>query len=58
MSLYRVTWEIDIDAESPREAAETAKEIQLIPFESGNSASIFEIKRWPNGEKTTVDLIS
>jgi hypothetical protein len=29
MKNYRVSWEIDIDADSPREAAERALEIHL-----------------------------
>lgn len=28
---YRVVWQIDIDANSPREAAELAKQIQIDP---------------------------
>ena len=28
MTLYRVTWEIDLDAESPKDAAERARAIQ------------------------------
>lgn len=56
MSLYRVTWEIDIDAGNPQEAAERAKEIQLLPFDLGNLASIFEVQNHETGKKTTVDL--
>lgn len=37
---YRVKWEIDIDADSPREAAEKAREIQLDPE---SQATVFEI---------------
>lgn len=37
---YRVRWEIDIDADSPREAAEKAREIQLDPE---STAIVFEV---------------
>jgi hypothetical protein len=56
MSLYKVTWKIDIEAGNPREAAERAKEIQLTPFGLGNLASIFEVRDHETGKKTTVDL--
>lgn len=38
MHSYRVTWEIDVEAETPREAAEQAKAIQQDP---GSWASVF-----------------
>lgn len=40
MPFYRVTWEIDLDAESPREAAEKARYIQ----EHNSSAHIFSVR--------------
>jgi len=39
MADYRVTWEIDIEADSPREAAEQALKIQRRP---GSSAVVFD----------------
>jgi hypothetical protein len=57
MSLYRITWEIDIDAGNPYEAAEKAKEIQLLPFDLGNLASIFEVRDSSTGKETTVNLL-
>jgi hypothetical protein len=41
MILYRVTWEIDIDAESPRQAAERALEIHRDPK---SIATVFEVQ--------------
>jgi hypothetical protein len=37
---FRVIWEIDIEAESPKEAAQEARVIQLTP---GMSATIFDV---------------
>lgn len=49
---YRVCWEIDIWAASPREAAEEAKRIQQDAF---SSATVFDVIN-AAGEKRTVDL--
>lgn len=57
MSLYRVTWKIDIEAENPREAAEMAKEIQLEPLGNDNLASIFEVTENKGKKHTTVNLL-
>lgn len=38
--LYRVTWKIDINAESPREAAEEARRIQRDP---DSTANVFDV---------------
>lgn len=38
--LFSVTWEMDIEADSPREAARLAREIQLNPE---SEAVIFEV---------------
>lgn len=40
MPEYRVMWEIDIEAESPRQAAEKALEIQR---EAGSEAVVFSV---------------
>lgn len=40
MNEYRVTWTIDIEAESPREAAELARAAQVL---EGTSAVVFEV---------------
>ena len=52
MSHYRVSWEIDIDAESPREAAEKAREIQQDVF---STATVFVCWNGDTGEDITID---
>jgi hypothetical protein len=41
MMEYRVTWEIDVDAESPEEAARIAQEIQR---DSDSWATVFTVE--------------
>lgn len=50
--MYRVIWEIDIDADSPTEAAEKALEIQRDP---NSSATVFTC-RDEFGNETCPDL--
>ena len=50
---YRVTWVIDIPAESPRAAAETARRIQLDPE---SSATIFDVSKHPDGNMVEIDV--
>ena len=50
---YRVTWEIDIEAGSPREAAELARACQVRP---GTTAVVFYCAD-ESGETTCVDLL-
>jgi hypothetical protein len=52
MTDYRVSWDIDIDADSPREAAERALEIQRRP---DSIATAFTV-RDEAGESIEVDL--
>lgn len=54
--LFNVKWEIDVDAESPREAAEMAKDIQLDRIEWGNTATIFDVTD-ESGKVVRVDLL-
>ena len=54
MMNYRVSWEIDIDADSPREAAERALEIQRRP---DSIATVFTV-RDETGKSIEVDLDS
>lgn len=49
---YLVTWEIDIYADSPREAAEKAWEHMRVPDSSANVFNVID----KDGDKTTVDL--
>lgn len=54
---YRVTWVIEVEAESPREAAEEAQRIQRDP---DSLATVFVVSEYNNGgeiQKTqSVDL--
>lgn len=51
--LYCVRWEIDVQADSPREAAEQALEIQR---RRDSTATVFEVVG-PDGTSETVDLL-
>lgn len=50
---YHVVWEIDIDADSPREAAEQAFHYMQIPGTSANAFDVFD----EDGEPVHVDLM-
>jgi hypothetical protein len=50
--LYFVSWDIDIEADSPKEAAQKARRIQR---DLDSIATIFSV-RDPRGEVTSVDL--
>ena len=50
--MMRVIWEIDLDADSPREAAEKALAIHRNPE---SIATVFDVVD-KTGRKTTVDL--
>ena len=50
---YRVTWEIDIEADSAHEAAETALEIQRQP---DSTATVFTIVRDGTDDYLVIDL--
>jgi hypothetical protein len=49
---YRVEWEIEIDAETPREAAEKAFEAMQVPT-TANAFDVYD----PKGNKVHVDLM-
>jgi len=53
MPSYRITWEIDVDADSPREAAHRAREIQLDPEAW---VGCFEIREDGSDEVLRVDI--
>jgi hypothetical protein len=53
MQTYSVSWEIDIDADSPREAAEKARAIQL---REGSIATVFMVFN-DRGDGVQVDLL-
>jgi hypothetical protein len=50
---FRVIWEIDIEAESPKEAVQEARVVQLTP---GMSATIFEVWVHAAGKMHRIDL--
>lgn len=52
MQTYRVTWTIEIDAESPREAAETAREIL---FDAESIGNVFEVEHEDGVEVVDLD---
>lgn len=54
MPTYKLVWEIEIDAETPLEAAGKALEYQRDP---GGEATIFDVFG-EDGEVTQVDLLS
>jgi len=51
---FRVIWEIDIDAEGPKEAAEEARAIQLTP---GMPATVFDVWAYGAGKMHRIDLV-
>ena len=57
MSEYKVTWTVDVEADSPRDAAEKALEMQR---DKRSSAVIFEVSAWSDidgfSTDTTIDL--
>jgi hypothetical protein len=50
MSLYKVTWTIEVDADSPKKAAELAREIQV---DENSTATFFSVT---NMDETDVDV--
>jgi hypothetical protein len=51
---FRVIWEIDIEAAGPKEAAQQARGIQLIP---GMLATVFEVWAYTAGKMHRIDLV-
>lgn len=52
MSMYRVVWEIDLDADSPREAAEIALRVQR---DTDSLATVFAVTD-ERGDLHMIDL--
>ena len=50
---FRVIWEIDIDADSPKQATEQARAVQLDP---GMPATVFEVWEYAKQKMQRVDL--
>lgn len=54
MTMYHIQWEIDLDANSPREAAERAMRLLRLPF---TTATVFDvIEHDSDGESVRIDL--
>jgi hypothetical protein len=51
---FRVTWEIEIEADSAKQAAQEARIIQLTP---GMSATVFDVWAHAAGKMHRIDLI-
>jgi hypothetical protein len=51
---FRVIWEIEIEADSPKEAAQEAQTIQLTP---GMSATVFDVWAHVAGKMHRIDLV-
>ena len=51
---FRVIWEIDIEADGPKEAAREARAIQLTP---GMSATVFDVWGYIAGKMHRIDLV-
>jgi hypothetical protein len=54
MAQYLVTWKIDIEDDSPEEAARQALEIMQ---DKTSEALTFTVKKWSTGEETYVNLL-
>jgi hypothetical protein len=51
---FRVTWEIEIEADSAKQAAQEARIIQLTP---GMSATVFDVWAHAAGKMHRIDLV-
>jgi hypothetical protein len=54
MTTYSITWEIEIDAKTPEEAARKVLEIQRDP---ASIATVFDVYDNKDGNCTRVDLL-
>lgn len=55
MAMYRIEWTIDLDGNTPREAAEKAFEIMQTP---GTTATCFVVREFDsNDDAVSVDLL-
>lgn len=53
MTEYRIVWEIDLYADSPREAATAAHHIQQDPY---STATVFTVENRDTGDRQNIDL--
>ena len=54
MAQYRILWEIDVEADSPREAAQEARNIQLDPT---SEAVVYTVYHEATEEVYDIDLL-
>ena len=54
MTTYRVTWEIDVEADSPQEAAAEAHRLVRKP---DTTATVYSVLNQKTGEGATIDLL-
>lgn len=54
MPIYLVEWAIDIEADSPREAAKAARQYQIKP---STTAIVFTVSEHDGGIPVTIDLL-
>ena len=53
IKLYMATWEIDVEAETPGEAAGMAREIQQ---DKQSIATVYTVRHLASGQKQDIDL--
>jgi hypothetical protein len=56
MPFYKVTWTIELDADTPKEAALLAQDIQHQRMDWGNTATCFEVQDETTGKTELIDL--
>lgn len=56
MGSYKLTWVIDMEADSPKEAAKAALQLQLENWDT--TANVFEVEDKETGDCYNVDLMS
>jgi hypothetical protein len=55
MASYLVTWQIDVDADTPEQAAQTAREYQI---DTETTANVFAVFDKVTKEETIIDLMN
>lgn len=52
MSTYRILWEVDIEADTPEEAARKAQEW----MDEGDTGWVYDVKDMKTGETVSIDM--
>ena len=58
MTTYRVVWEIDIEADTPADAARQAREIQLDPTNIASCFHVFKSRGGELDEAVSIDVLA